>query len=306
MSHPDLLFMKALRCFKKLMLLANVFHDRPVPYCTAAVQLENPYEKSPPVPIDPKYPSIVTTIEAIVAREVASKDRQQAPSVSRENQPAVMEAAVTQPPVPRRPLRNAYLPLLFIFFLPLALPALLFMVITGRQHHCKITRTALDFSWIQRHYHKPSGKTPSPDLQMTLSEETVRVDNGPVSTAIEATGAVAATAAAITRLLDGLPSDIECPSAPDVPLRRSNSKALAAAASAGSGAESSSGFVATAKNAAPASSTALGALDDGDDGVVVSEQTVLLRDGIVELPAEVHGVQEWLVKQVRIAGRRVA
>ena len=31
MSHPDLVFMRALRRFKRLALYANVFHDRPVP-----------------------------------------------------------------------------------------------------------------------------------------------------------------------------------------------------------------------------------------------------------------------------------
>ncbi len=59
MSHPGLVFMRAAQQFERLMLMANVFHDRPVPYCTAAIRLDNPYEKVQPVAVDPRYPCIV-------------------------------------------------------------------------------------------------------------------------------------------------------------------------------------------------------------------------------------------------------
>ncbi|EFJ53038.1 hypothetical protein VOLCADRAFT_85900 [Volvox carteri f. nagariensis] len=326
MSHPDLLFMQALRQFKKLMLLANVFHDRPVPYCTAAIRLENPYERNLPVAIDPKYPSIVTTTAAAAAAARAAASVGVKPADNVENvtlvtavaagsaepplpsdpggtivEVATAEPAATAPQLPRRPLRSTYLPFLMVVFLPLALPALLLMVIAGRTHHSKIMRTALDFSWIQRYYN------PNPDTAAvaSLSAPSTETPGGlTVAAAGEVERPVASAAAGGEGgKQGGLPSGIACPSAPDMPERRSFNKTritmlpLAAASAEVSGGDREGPGTGGVMTAAPASSTALGALDDGADGVVVSEQSVLLHDGIVELPAEMHRVQEWLADQ---------
>ncbi|GLC34078.1 hypothetical protein PLESTM_000150600 [Pleodorina starrii] len=315
MSHPDLLFMRALRCFKQLMLMANVFHDRPVPYCTAAIRLDNPYEKNPPVPIDPKYPSIggvaaaaTTAVRAVAAIGAAAADAPtpaEDPPESAEPSPSAQQP---QPLPPLRPLRSTYLPLLMLVFLPLALPALLLMVITGKTHHSKITRTALDFSWIQSHHHnhpplpgqrQQQGQDAAATQQRGMAQLPAAAATGGCGSGGEDVEEQRRSAAAE----DALPSDIDCPSAPELPTRRSTSKSLTQALPAAAAAPpplaaasgSGDGGIVTA---APASSTALGAMDDGADGVVVSEQSVLLHDGIVELPAEVHRVQEWLVEKL--------
>ncbi|GLI66034.1 hypothetical protein VaNZ11_009741 [Volvox africanus] len=311
MSHPDLLFMQALRKFKKLMLLANVFHDRPVPYCTAAIRLDNPYEGSPPVPIDLKYPSIVMTAAAAAAAAATKQvtngaavvkavagtlDAGVAADRSGGPEAAVVQISeeLTSTPLaaPRRPLRSTYLPFLLLVFLPLALPVLGLMVLTGRIHHRKIMRTGLDFSWIQQHQ-----MLNGVDSDSTSKSET-QTQIRPPTTAPPA-GRNTEQQLAASGKPDSLPSGIECPSAPELPAQRSSSKILSvppppqsAAAEAGAGTGPMS------ETAAPAPPTAAGALDDGADGVVVSEQSVLLHDGIVELPAELHHVQQWLVEQL--------
>ncbi|GIL46461.1 hypothetical protein Vafri_3450 [Volvox africanus] len=63
LSHPGLNFMAALRSFKNIVAVANVRHDRTVTFCSAAMQLEEPYplcgfEQAVAV-VDPAYPSIV-------------------------------------------------------------------------------------------------------------------------------------------------------------------------------------------------------------------------------------------------------
>ncbi|PNH02610.1 hypothetical protein TSOC_011396 [Tetrabaena socialis] len=298
LSQPDLLFMHALRRFKKLVLLANVYHDRPVPYCTAAIRMDNPYEHSAPVPLDPRYPSVVTTAEAVAARAKAgaaaglppgsaaqlggggrgeldskvpgSSGAQvarvaQSPPQQQQQEP---QAQAGPPPhqAPRRRLRSTYLPLLSLLCIPLFVPALLLMTYTGRAHRCRISRTAHDFSWIEKY---TNGRSPGAEH-----------GNGGGKGGGDDEGEGGDP-------LGGPPHDIECPSAPELPAP------AAAAAPRGSG--STAGV-----SAAPASRTAAGALDGGDDEVVVvvSESSVLLHDGIVELPAEVHRVQEWLVEQL--------
>ncbi|GFR42453.1 hypothetical protein Agub_g3360 [Astrephomene gubernaculifera] len=391
LSHPDLPFMRALRTFKKLMLLANVFHDRPVPYCTAAIRLDNPYEGSLPVALNPKYPSIVCTAPAAAAAAAAaaavaatvstgaagpaatavgpkspantkSTDPGAADIAAKAGSPnaahaaalatavTVVTAAAVQPhgptaangdcagtgcsgshgtpqepydphhtpqhlqqpqskkfdpqmesasqqqpphglqaeggphghqhphkPLPRRPLRSKYLPVISVLCLPLAVPVLALMVVAGRSHHCKMMRTALDFSWIQRHYNRrrdiegegaPGGRE-RPGV--SPSQQQLNPD-------------------------DAAGGDIQCPSAPELPVNPP-------AAGAGKDVASSATAVAprsASSSAAPASQTAPGALDDGCDEVVVSEQgvEVLLHDGVVELPAQLHRVQEWLVEQL--------
>ncbi|GIL78881.1 hypothetical protein Vretimale_124 [Volvox reticuliferus] len=308
MSHPDLLFMRALRKFKKLMLLANVFHDRPVPYCTAAIRLDNPYEESPPVPIDPKYPSIVMTAAANATAAVATKivsngaaavkavavgvDATVAAPPSSGPEAAIVqvsEPAPTPSAAPRRPLRSTYLPILFLVFLPLALPAFGLMILTGRAHHRKIMRTALDFSWIQQHQMLNAVDSDSATKMQTQIHSV---------TTVPLAGPNIEQQSVTSGKSDSLPSGIECPSAPDL-AQRSSSKTLSVSpAMQPAAAEARAGTGAVSATVAPASSTAAGALDDGADGVVVSEQSVLLHDGIVELPAELHHVQEWLVEQL--------
>ena len=46
MADPSLPFFKALQLFKRLTLMANVHYDQMVPYQTAAITMEDPYERS--------------------------------------------------------------------------------------------------------------------------------------------------------------------------------------------------------------------------------------------------------------------
>ncbi|KXZ51765.1 hypothetical protein GPECTOR_11g209 [Gonium pectorale] len=306
MSHPDLLFVRALRRFKRLALYANVFHDRPVPYCTAAIRLDNPYELSKPVPVDPKYPSIVTT-EAAAATAAAAAAAREGAKIGDGSGAAVPSGAGAggqqAAPPPQRPLRSTYLRVFWVIALPLAVPALLLMVATGRSHRCKIQRAALDFSWITK-YHRGEYHchAAGPDGE-----------GGAARTAPEARQQGAAGRDADDEREGRLPSDIECPSAPDLPTATSAQAAGAAAVAAAAGNASAAANTAAgaggggaraaaalpSPSAAATSLTSAASLDtDGEDEVVISEQAVLLHDGIVELPAELHRMQGWLVDQL--------
>ena len=46
MADPELPFFKALERFSRLALMANVHYDQMVPYQTAAITMEDPYERS--------------------------------------------------------------------------------------------------------------------------------------------------------------------------------------------------------------------------------------------------------------------
>ena len=46
MADPELPFFKALQRFSRLALMANVHYDQMVPYQTAAITMEDPYERS--------------------------------------------------------------------------------------------------------------------------------------------------------------------------------------------------------------------------------------------------------------------
>ncbi|KAG2447611.1 hypothetical protein HYH02_007531 [Chlamydomonas schloesseri] len=391
MSHPDLLFMRALRRFKRLALYANVFHDRPVPYCTAAIRLDNPYEGgAPPVPIDPAFPSIVRTADSAAADAAAGgkaaggkgagpgagagggvsvsplysgpdlPDPDDATPVrAAELQPlkggggaaaaggAAGAAAAAQPlPPPKlRPLRNTYIKYIAVLFLPLAIPALIMMVLTGRSHLRRMQRQGLTFQWIAD-WHAKHGGGLGGEGKAGAGAGTAGAGKGK-GQAAAAAAAAAATAASSGKAeplpgkdavdeekgggaaatgREAAPSDIECPAAPDVPLRTATSasanvttvtvdaSATPAAAAAAQGDGAAAGAAADAPTGppdapaaprrsltvtvAPAEGTAAGAGDDGEDGVLVSEADVLLHDGIVEAPADMHAVQEWLVDKL--------
>ncbi|PNW73017.1 hypothetical protein CHLRE_14g615600v5 [Chlamydomonas reinhardtii] len=364
MSHPDLVFMRALRRFKRLALYANVFHDRPVPYCTAAIRLDNPYEGgAPPVPIDPSFPSIVQTAEAAAAAtrskeagragekgagagggtggvgvsplysgpELPESEDATPGAASAELQPlksgageagaagAAGAAAAAQPlPPPKlRPLRNTYIRYIAVLFLPLAIPALIMMVLTGRSHHRRMQRQPLSFEWISS-YHAKHGCGLVEGKAGTKGEAKAGVAGKagpPGKEAVDEEKGVVVTAAP--------PSNIECPAAPDVPARTPASVAAnitTVTVDASSAAAPAAGLAANPAAAAaqrpatdaatpaprrsltltvaPAEGTAAGAGDDGDDGVLVSEADVLLHDGIVAAPADMHAVQEWLVEKL--------
>ncbi|KAG2490544.1 hypothetical protein HYH03_010938 [Edaphochlamys debaryana] len=340
LSHPALPFMRALKRFERLSLMANVFHDRPVPYCTAAIRLDNPYEQSPPVPIDPKYPSIVQTKAAAEAasRKAAAKasaadgshtesplyaagrggqgqglgsdeDRGTptaagAPGRTPEEQPLHPEAAARDAEAatpaeaaPLRPLKSTYLRWLLVFFTPLIVPALLIMTYQGRKHHCRMAKMEFDFSWIQR--------AADPAADSEASGAAAPSDQDPEAGPGKAPGAKSAFAAASREDIEkGIPSPPELPllaTAGSGPLSpRPTTPAPPANGTAGAAGLARAPTALSAVSAAPPSAVAAGARDDGEDGVVVAgeEAGVLLHDGIVEAPAGVHQVQEWLVEQL--------
>ncbi|KAG2423276.1 hypothetical protein HXX76_015425 [Chlamydomonas incerta] len=367
MSHPDLVFMRALRRFKRLAAYANVFHDRPVPYCTAAIRLDNPYEGGPPpVPIDPAFPSIVQTAAAAAAAAAAAsrgsgKDgkgsekgagtgaggvgvsplysgpQPEDVAPGAELQPlksgggeagagaaGAGAAAAPLPPPKLRPLRNTYIRYIAVLFLPLVIPALIMMVLTGRSHHRRMQRQLLSFEWISSYHAKHGGglgKGKPATGKAAAAGAGAGAAGNAASPAKEAADDEEKGAAAAPQ-----PSDIECPAAPDVPARTPaaassnittvtvDASTAAAPDAAASGAGTAAGPAAAPASVAetgtpaprrsltvtvaPAEGTAAGAGDDGDDGVLVSEADVLLHDGIVEAPANMHAVQAWLVDKL--------
>ena len=211
-----------------------------------------------------------------------------------------------------------------MLFLPLAIPALIMMVLTGRSHHRRMQRQPLSFEWISS-YHAKHGCGLVEGKAGTKGEAKAGVAGKagpPGKEAVDEEKGVVVTAAP--------PSNIECPAAPDVPARTPASVAAnitTVTVDASSAAAPAAGLAANPAAAAaqrpatdaatpaprrsltltvaPAEGTAAGAGDDGDDGVLVSEADVLLHDGIVAAPADMHAVQEWLVEKVG-AGSGVA
>ncbi|GFR45502.1 hypothetical protein Agub_g6890 [Astrephomene gubernaculifera] len=123
LTHPDLQWMAALRGFKNLVVMANVRHDWMVPFCSATMQLHNPYSKGPSsgasaatkavaLPVDLAYTSIVRLVKP------------------GETPP--------HPPVPPRPRRGWFLLALFVIVVialfPLALLLVLLLVLIGWAH----------------------------------------------------------------------------------------------------------------------------------------------------------------------------
>ncbi|GIL73878.1 hypothetical protein Vretimale_5026 [Volvox reticuliferus] len=126
LSHPGLNFMAALRGFKNIVAMANVRYDRLVTFCSAAMQLEEPY---PPrgfdravVLVNPAYTSIV--------------------------RPRKPEDGPADPSLGRRPLRGRFplvvLILLAIILFPLVLLMPLLLLMHGWLHSRRPETTAAD------------------------------------------------------------------------------------------------------------------------------------------------------------------
>ncbi len=56
---PALPFFRSLACFRHRALMANVYNDRMVPWCTATFEIHNMFEDRCPQPISSQYPSVV-------------------------------------------------------------------------------------------------------------------------------------------------------------------------------------------------------------------------------------------------------
>lgn len=224
MSHPKLPFMAGLRQFQNLVAMANIHHDRPVPYCTAAFALSNPYESAKAVPIDPRYPSIVRPHDAQAG-----------------DAPAPAERAV----------QGKSMRLLLVVFLPLMLAGLAYMTVQGKRHYAASKKLNYNTDWLAAYCHK--------QLQQLPAVPNANASDGSVAAAPAAEAEADAEAIDVAIDADAAVA-ADCPSAP----------------------------------------TGVGLGPDGGE-VIVSEtqQSVVLHEGIVELPSAVHEVQvrtarEWL------------
>ncbi|GIL49216.1 hypothetical protein Vafri_5352 [Volvox africanus] len=126
LSHPGLNFMAALRGFKNIVAMANVRYDRMVTFCSAAMQLEDPYpphgfERAVAL-VDPAYTSIV--------------------------RPRRHEDGPGEPSLARRPLHGRFLlggmTLLAVILFPLVLLMPLLLLLHGRLHNRRPETTAGD------------------------------------------------------------------------------------------------------------------------------------------------------------------
>ncbi|GIL71278.1 hypothetical protein Vretimale_2862 [Volvox reticuliferus] len=133
LSHPGLNFMAALRTFKNIVTMANVRYDRTVTFCSAAMQLEEPYplrdfERAVAV-VDPAYPSIIR------------------PRTSAEDS--------GEPSPDRRPLRGRFLLILLILMAVILFPLVLLMPLLSMLHgrlHSRRKTTAAGNSVLQNLY----------------------------------------------------------------------------------------------------------------------------------------------------------
>ncbi|GLI61352.1 hypothetical protein VaNZ11_003715 [Volvox africanus] len=126
LSHPGLNFMAAMRGFKNIVAMANVRYDRMVTFCSAAMQLEDPYpphgfERAVAL-VDPAYMSIVYPLR-------------------HEDGPA-------DPSLVGRPLHGRFLlvvlALLAVILFPLVLLMAVLLLLHGRLHSRRPETTAGD------------------------------------------------------------------------------------------------------------------------------------------------------------------
>ncbi|KAI9222065.1 putative serine esterase-domain-containing protein [Blastocladiella britannica] len=83
LTDPSLPFMQGLRQFQKIVIAANVYGDRTVPYLTASIRTENPYDHVPTTPIDPTNPVIVRPASEPVIKSMAETALANAETVAR-------------------------------------------------------------------------------------------------------------------------------------------------------------------------------------------------------------------------------
>jgi hypothetical protein len=70
MSDPNHVFFKGLELFQQRICFSNVEKDRNVRYTTASMCTTNPYYKYEPIPVDEKYPNVVS-----FSREIPKKKK---------------------------------------------------------------------------------------------------------------------------------------------------------------------------------------------------------------------------------------
>mmetsp|Transcript_15010 Transcript_15010/g.39715 ORF Transcript_15010/g.39715 Transcript_15010/m.39715 type:complete len:457 (-) Transcript_15010:13-1383(-) len=156
MCDPALPFHKALSAFKRRALLANVYNDRMVPWCTAAIETENVFEACCPEPISCEYPSVV-----YLPKQSGSRPQANVHAFPPAGAGAVREqgALVQSSTHPRRPPRRfrglgtrVVLVTLLLVLLPISLPLIsglmLYLWITGKRHAAKAFRVGPDHSWL--------------------------------------------------------------------------------------------------------------------------------------------------------------
>lgn len=123
LCDPKLAFYQGLKQFESLMSLANIRHDPTVPYCTAAMAVENPYDSAGDCSVSEEYPSIVTC---------------SAPNMDEDVRTEIQKAGY------KGRLRITLLRWAF----PLFLPFWIYLIVVGTWHYSNIAKQTFDNQWL--------------------------------------------------------------------------------------------------------------------------------------------------------------